>query len=168
MSTKLAPQASAKIALHCSIWSVGLEPLPALQGFRELHKYHILNTQILLMDISYFNLLHVAHFSRAFYASRGNSRCWFQIFLVVSTILKCLIEKSSISILLCVKRYNMYIWENALKMWKMKFLFELPLARPFLSKIHHTESACTLNSLLLLKNSGLVLHFKNRFHFRKQ
>ena len=36
--------------------------------------------------IRHCNLLHVAHFSRAFYASRGTSRCWFQIFLVGSII----------------------------------------------------------------------------------
>jgi hypothetical protein len=42
----------------------------------------------------------------------------------------------------------------------MEFLTQLLLTRLFLSKIGHIESTHTLKSLLLLKNSGLVLHFK--------
>jgi hypothetical protein len=55
-------------------WVLTTSGIAGLQGnsinYQPLNYY---GTQILLMDD--FNLLHGAHSSRGFYASRGNSRC---------------------------------------------------------------------------------------------
>ena len=60
-------------------WVITTSDIAGLPG--NSIKYHTLNyngTQILIVDN--FNLLHGAHASRRFYASRGNSRCCFKCF----------------------------------------------------------------------------------------
>ena len=54
-------------------WVVTPSGIPGLQENSIKYILNYCGTQILLMDN--FNLLHAAHFSRAFYASRGTLRC---------------------------------------------------------------------------------------------
>ena len=81
------PQASAKIALHCSIWlQLITSSIAGLHGNSKNTTYSTT----------------MAHKSRAFYACRGNSRCSFQSFQQFQPFLKYVVEKSLISILLCI------------------------------------------------------------------